>query len=139
MTEPAVSSKFLRFARLAASIPFLALLLAGSSQAQLVLQADVRSRQQYQQLISLAEQRIASKDYRGAVTFLEKAVRLKPNSLPALTDLGILSARLGDYAEAADAYEQALRFTPDSFPLLLNLGLAYFKGAKFQGCVPGAG
>jgi tetratricopeptide (TPR) repeat protein len=131
VTELAAWSKLLRFARLAASVPFLALLLTGRSQARLVPQAGVSSLEQYQQLISLAEQRIAAKDYRGAVTFLEKAVRLKPNSVPALTDLGVLSARLGDYAEAADAYEQALRFNPHSFPLLLNLGLAYFKGGEF--------
>ncbi len=132
MIERAVWSKLLRFARLAAPVPFLALFLAGTSQAQLAPETAVRSEQQYQQAISLAEQRIASKDYRGAVTCLEKAVRLKPNSVPALTDLGILSARLGDYAEAAGAYKQALRFTPGSFPLLLNLGLAYFKGGKFE-------
>ena len=63
-----------------------------------------------------------------ALTHLETAVRLQPNSAKALTDLGTaLSKTPGRLAEAVAAYQAALRIDPDSPIPRANLAITLSK------------
>jgi tetratricopeptide (TPR) repeat protein len=104
--------------------------MAFSVGAYCVPQVAPGSAQQYQQLLARARHLIQTNNYQGAAQALEQAVKIAPDSLEALNDLGVAYAHLGNYHRAAQFYERALRLDPGSFPLLLNLGLAYFKGGN---------
>ncbi|MGH9396574.1 MAG: tetratricopeptide repeat protein [Terriglobia bacterium] len=90
---------------------------------------------QYQQLLARAQQLADAKDYAGAAKAYEQLLRIAPDSLQSLNNLGVLDAHLGKYPQAAQAYERALRLHPGSFPLLVNLGLAYFKGGNYRAAI----
>jgi tetratricopeptide (TPR) repeat protein len=92
-------------------------------------------RQTYGQLVTRAQQLIEAKDYREAAQTYEEILQIAPDSFPALNNLGVLYARLGEYPKAAATYERALRLQPRSLPLLVNLGLAYFKAGDFRSAI----
>jgi Tfp pilus assembly protein PilF len=91
--------------------------------------------QRFSQLVTQAQHLVESKNYRQAAQTYEEILQIDPDSFPALNDLGVLYARLGEYPRAAAMYERALRLQPHSFPLLVNLGLAYFKAGEFRAAV----
>jgi tetratricopeptide (TPR) repeat protein len=84
----------------------------------------------YSQLVARAQQLVEAKNYQQAAQVYEQILSITPDSLPALNDLGVLYAHLGEYRQAAATYERALRLQPRSLPLLINLGLACFKGGR---------
>ncbi|MGH9451594.1 MAG: tetratricopeptide repeat protein [Terriglobia bacterium] len=84
------------------------------------------------QLFARGGQLIQAKDFRGAAQVYEQILTIQPHSFPALNNLGVIYAHLGEYTQAASAYERALRIEPGSFPLWVNLGLAYFKAREFE-------
>jgi tetratricopeptide (TPR) repeat protein len=93
------------------------------------------SAKSYSQLVSRAQQLVAAKNYREATQTYQEILQINPDSFPALNNLGVLYARLGEYPHAAAMYERALRLQPRSFPLLVNLGLAYFKAGNFRSAI----
>jgi len=70
-------------------------------------------------------------DFEQAVGLYEKALRLRPDSVPIRTDLGVALVRLGHYSEAIDNYKEALKSDPENMVVRLNLALAWYKEAEF--------
>ncbi|MCX6623592.1 MAG: tetratricopeptide repeat protein, partial [Acidobacteria bacterium] len=70
-----------------------------------------------------------------ALTHLETAVRLKPEFLPARSNLGSALARIGRSAEAVTQYEAVLRMEPDSVTAHNNLGNALAGAGRFEEAV----
>ena len=66
----------------------------------------------------------------------QQFLALKPQSVEALTNLGVVYAALGRYDEAIATYRKALTFEPHSAPILMNLALAYYKAARYAEALP---
>jgi tetratricopeptide (TPR) repeat protein len=67
-----------------------------------------------------------------AFSHLETAVRLKPDYVPARSNLGNAFARMGRWPEAIAEYQTALRIQPDSVKAHNNLGNALLNVGRFQ-------
>jgi uncharacterized Ntn-hydrolase superfamily protein len=63
-------------------------------------------------LIDEGDEYIAKGKYRKALSTLEEALLLNPDSDDALIDVGIANTKLGKEAEAVEAFKQVLRINP---------------------------
>jgi tetratricopeptide (TPR) repeat protein len=63
----------------------------------------------------------------GAIREYREYLKVRPDSMPARSNLGAALARIGRYDEAIDEYKLALRAEPRNAAVLLNLGLTYYK------------
>src|SRR5712692_8276566 len=66
-------------------------------------------------------------DLQGAREAYEAALRLVPNRVDALSNLGVIFVRLGQYGEAIKRYKEALAVDENQPDIRLNLGLAFYK------------
>jgi tetratricopeptide (TPR) repeat protein len=62
-----------------------------------------------------------------AVKYLEKAIKMDPESLSVLYDLGYFHERLDTFERSVDYYQQYLDIDPFSENVWYNLGVVYFK------------
>src|SRR3712207_124928 len=70
-------------------------------------------------------------DLEGARAAYEAALRSLPRRADALTNLGVVFARLGRYGEAVKSYRAALAVDPLMVETRLNLGIVHFKTEEF--------
>jgi len=61
------------------------------------------------QLLHQAQALMDHKDYPGAARIYVRILRTDPNSFPALSNLGVANAQMGNYKTAAKMYDRALR------------------------------
>src|ERR1700681_1827380 len=66
-------------------------------------------------------------DLQQARAAYEAALRLVPNRPDALSNLGVIFARLGQYGEAIKYYKEALAVDEKQYDTRLNLGIAFYK------------
>src|SRR5438128_250089 len=71
-------------------------------------------------------------DLQGAREAYEAALRLVPNRVDALSNLGVIFARLGQYGEAIKRYKEALAVDEKQYETRLNLGIAFYKTEEFE-------
>src|ERR1700730_9083944 len=71
-------------------------------------------------------------DLQGAREAYEAALRAVPNRVDALSNLGVIFARLGQYGEAIKRYKEALAVDEKQPDIRLNLGLAFYKTEEFD-------
>src|ERR671928_1694016 len=62
-------------------------------------------------------------DLQGARAAYEASLRAVPNRADALSNLGVVFARLGQYGEAVKRYKEALAIDPQLHETRLNLGI----------------
>jgi tetratricopeptide (TPR) repeat protein len=62
-------------------------------------------------------------------------LKLKPDYVEALANLGVVLSRLGRFDEAITAYESAFKLAPHLTPILLNLGIAHYRAGQFAKAV----
>lgn len=62
----------------------------------------------------------------------EAALRLAPDRIDILSNLGVVCARLGRYDEAVIHYRRALTLRPNEARIRLNLGIAHFQLRQFR-------
>ncbi len=67
-----------------------------------------------------------------AETHLREALRLWPNDIDLLNELGLTIWRQGRAAEAEEIYRRAYRIKPDDFRILANLGVALHEQDQFD-------
>jgi tetratricopeptide (TPR) repeat protein len=65
--------------------------------------------------------------YAEAETYYRRALKSDPQSVPALTNLGVVLARQGKYIDAIAAYRSALALDPSGAAPKVNLAIAYFQ------------
>jgi len=66
-------------------------------------------------------------DVQGAIAEYEAGLRLQPDRIDALSNLGAALARLGRYPEAIERYRRALELSAGDPRIRMNLALAYYK------------
>jgi arylsulfatase A-like enzyme/Flp pilus assembly protein TadD len=67
-----------------------------------------------------------------AITFLQQAIRLRPDDSGSHFYLGIASLQKGDLGTAASALETSLRFDPRNLAALNNLGTVYTRLNSYE-------
>jgi spermidine synthase len=67
-----------------------------------------------------------------AVDSLEAALRIEPQSFPALSNLGAAYAEMGKLEEAAAAHRRAIQVAPRRAEARFNLGVVYEKQGNFD-------
>ena len=86
-------------------------------------QRDRRFRKAYADGLRLAQER----RYGVALGAFEEAVRLKPESVEAMFNLGACHEVIGDPMRAIGIYRRILTMTPDDPDCYANLGTSYIK------------
>jgi Flp pilus assembly protein TadD/uncharacterized protein (AIM24 family) len=86
--------------------------------------------QEFQHLLELGEERLATGDVDGAKDSLRKAAARSPRDVAALGLLGQACYRAGLYEEAAEAYGKLVDENPAEVSGRVNLGLAWLKGGR---------
>ncbi len=71
-------------------------------------------------------------DLDGARDAYEASLKAQPRRFEALSNLGVVYAKLGKYDRAIDLYRRALGVEPSQQSIRLNLGIAYYKMARFD-------
>ena len=70
--------------------------------------------------------------YAEAERLYRLALAVEPDSVPALTNLGVVLSRQGKYPAAIAAYQRVLRLDPTLTGVKLNLALAYYHSADWE-------
>ena len=70
-------------------------------------------------------------DLQGAREAYEASLKLIPRRSDALSNLGIIHAKLGQYEKAISSYKTALEIDPAENITRLNLGIAYYQTEHF--------
>jgi tetratricopeptide (TPR) repeat protein len=81
------------------------------------------------ELCRAGETYISKRQYVDAEIYLWQALRINPEYLPALIDMGSMKAEQGDYVNAVKYLNKALAIDPSSAPARYNLSMVY----KMQG------
>ena len=71
-----------------------------------------------------------------ATSPLEKAVRLKPNSAAARSNLATNLVRIGKLDAAEEQFKQALKLEPQNFDANHNMGEFYVRASKLPAAIP---
>src|SRR6266550_5050775 len=71
-------------------------------------------------------------DLQHAREAYDAALRSVPNRADALSNLGVIFARLGQYGEAIKYYREALAVDEKQSETRLNLGIAFYKTEEFE-------
>jgi len=71
-----------------------------------------------------------SGDFPGAIRLYREYLKLRPDALDALSNLGAALSHEGRFAEAITQYNQALKIQPKNPQALVNLALAYYKTGR---------
>jgi Flp pilus assembly protein TadD len=66
-------------------------------------------------------------DIQGAIAEYDECLKLQPERIDALSNLGAALARLGRYPEAIERYRRALDLSAGDPRIRMNLALAYYK------------
>jgi len=75
---------------------------------------------------------IRQKDYKSALPFYEKAVKIDSEFVFAWDNIGVCNRRLGNLDEALKAYKMSLKLDPKSLTALQNIALVYVGQKKYQ-------
>src|SRR5688572_10563111 len=70
--------------------------------------------------------------YPEAERFYRRVLAVEPDSIPALTNLGVVLSRQGKHSAAINAYQRVLRLDPALLEVKLNLALAYYHSAAWE-------
>ena len=70
--------------------------------------------------------------YNNAISYLEEAVKLKPDDAVIHFTFGYAYSGIGDYDRAIEAYNKAIKLKPDDPVTHYNLGTVYRKQGDYD-------
>ena len=70
--------------------------------------------------------------YSDAISRFKEVLSLNSDDVDALTNLGVIYARMNKLELAAEKYEEAVRISPGNNTILLNLARLNVKQKKFR-------
>src|SRR5436190_766431 len=91
---------------------------------------------QFESLLTSAQQAQARSDFQTAAEFYRQAVSLHPEIAELKANLGLMYYEIGKNEEAVEAFRQVIRLKPALFVPNLFLGLAYVKLKRFNDAIP---
>src|SRR5262249_3896877 len=71
-------------------------------------------------------------DLEGARAAYEAALKLIPRRIDALSNLGVVFAKLGQYDQAIIRYREALAIDSKEHSIRLNLGIAHYQTEHYR-------
>ena len=74
-------------------------------------------------------------NYSEAERLYRAVLAVDPDSVPALTNLGVVLSRQGKHSDAIAAYQRVLRLDPALAEVKLNLALAYYHSSQWDKAV----
>ncbi|MEN2413338.1 tetratricopeptide repeat protein [Flavobacterium mesophilum] len=74
-------------------------------------------------------------NFKGAIEYYKKAVKIDPNFSFAYDNMGICYRRLEQYDQAIDAYEKSLKIDPNGLMPLQNIAVAYSYKKEYKKAV----
>lgn len=83
-----------------------------------------------------AAQALSAGNLAEAEQGFQQVLKLEPNSVPALGNLGVVYSRMERFPDAVKAYQRALKLAPNEPGLLLNLAIAYVKQEDYAAAKP---
>ena len=78
---------------------------------------------------------VEAKEYREAISLLNKVIEAKPRNPDALNYLGFSHRKLGDYSKAVSYYQRALALEPEHKGANEYLGEAYVELGNMSGAM----
>lgn len=100
---------------------------SSSTQLQNAMDTADRNPQDFDAQMAAVAAFYQSQAYEKAVVYINRALKIKPNHVDALTAMGDTTYDMGDFKEAAKFYERALVQRPDDVNVRTDLGNTYFK------------
>lgn len=88
------------------------------------------------QAFDAAARALTANDLPGAERGFQQVLKLQPNHVGALGNLGVVYSRMGRYADAVSVYQRALKAAPADPLLNLNIALAYMKQDDYAQAKP---
>lgn len=89
------------------------------------------ARELYKQAVESA----ASGDNKKGIELLNQALKIHPNFMTALNELGVQYMALKEWRKAADALRAALKIGPEAFHPRLNYGIVLLQMKDYKGAV----
>ena len=83
-----------------------------------------------------AQTALLNQDYARAEAGFQEVLRLDPQSVAALSNLGVVYMRTEKYDRAIQTFLKAQELNPQVPGISLNLGLAYYHQQKFAQAIP---
>ena len=74
-------------------------------------------------------------DYKKAIGYFKKAVKLSPNYAAAFNNLGVAYAKQGNFDVAMECYRKATSINPNYAAAFSNIGVAFYKLSYLQKAV----
>jgi superkiller protein 3 len=87
-------------------------------------------------LNNLGRVKMSKRDFAGALTVFEAAVKGDPKTRPAWVNRGICLDNLDRFEEAIVSYRRALDLEPADYLTWHNMGLAYFSLRRYDDALP---
>jgi len=103
---------------------FLSLLMAGAVVVTLAETAE--------EALAAGTRAMRARDYGGAATAFEEALRLDPDNSKILLELGIARSKLKDWEGAKEAFAALLVRSPGDAKALYNLGNVHFRQSDYE-------
>ena len=79
-------------------------------------------------MVKIANLYYDAKQYRQAITYYERSLRIQPQNVDVRTDMGTAYWYLGDADRAISEFRKSLQYKPDHPETLFNLGIVQWQG-----------
>ena len=83
-------------------------------------------------LITKGNTAIYTKNFTGAISYYDQALKINPNNTNALINKGVALGNLQNFTGAISYFDQALKINPNNTDVLNNKGAALIKEDKFD-------
>jgi tetratricopeptide (TPR) repeat protein len=83
-------------------------------------------------LITNGNNAIYAKNFTGAISYYDQALKINPNNTNALINKGVALGNLQNFTGAISYFDQALKINPNNTDVLNNKGAALIKEGKFD-------
>ena len=85
-----------------------------------------------EEAFNLAIQNHQNNNLQDAKSYYQKVLKIDPNHLGVLNNLGVIFQDLGEYQKAKDCYEKVIKINPSYTDAHYNLGVTFKKLGKHQ-------
>ena len=85
-----------------------------------------------EKIFKLAIQNHKENNFDVAQNLYNEILKINPNHINALSNLGAIFKQIGKYQKAINCYEKAIEINPNNAPIYSNLGIVFAKLKEYQ-------